>query len=83
VDLRGSLNGPGKRCPCKLPGCIDDLVPDRHAVCITSRRELGGRYGAFNLGRVAVTLEHQVRDAPDVDLRYHAANGRRGSPRKV
>jgi hypothetical protein len=63
---------------CELPDCIDDPPPDCLAVLIASLREFVDPSGAFRYGVVAVMLEHQVGDAPDVDLGYHAANGRRG-----
>jgi hypothetical protein len=54
------------------------LPPDSLAVVIAGLREFVDPSGTFRLGVVALMLEHQVGDAPDIDLRYHAANGRRG-----
>jgi hypothetical protein len=73
-------------CQCSGPGgvvftsCPIASMTRRHtaAVVIASLREFVDPSGAFRHGVVAVMLEHQVGDAPDVDLGYHAANGRRG-----
>jgi hypothetical protein len=54
-----------------------DPAPDRGTVVIAGGRELVGAHGAFHLGVVAVALEHQVGDAPDVDLEYHPWKARR------
>src|SRR5437016_5294119 len=42
---------------------------DRNARKIAIRRKLVGALGAFHPRVVAVVLEHQIGDAPDIDLR--------------
>ena len=57
----------------ELPDGIDNPHPDRHAGVVTIFSELVDPSCAFRLGVVAVVLEHQVGDPPNVDLGYHAA----------
>jgi hypothetical protein len=73
----GSVHRAGGCFVRKLRDGVRDPAPDGGAVVFASGRELVGAHGAFRLGVVAVMLEHQG-GAPDIDLRYHAANGRRG-----
>ena len=42
---------------------------------IEKGREVVGPLGAFHRGLIAVTLEHQIGNAPDVYLRDHAVKG--------
>jgi hypothetical protein len=51
---------------------IDNPTPDRHAGGITRGCELVGSSSAFYKSPISVAFKHQVRDAPDVDLGYHA-----------
>ena len=44
----------------------------RHAGKIAISSEFLGSLSAFQLGRLAVTGDHEVGYAPDVDFRYHA-----------
>ena len=52
--------------------------PDRNAGVVTIRCELVGPSSTFRPGVVAGALEHQVGDAPNVDLAYHAGKARPG-----
>jgi len=63
--------GPGGCQVHELADCTRDPAPDRHAGSIPDLSEFIGPSRAFRLGLVAVALEHQVSDVPDVDLRYH------------
>ena len=58
----------------KFTSCLTahNLVPDRYAGRIPDLPEFVSPSRAFYLGKVAVALEHQVGDAPDVDFRDHA-----------
>jgi hypothetical protein len=49
-----------------------DPAPGRRAVVIAGGCELVGAGGAFLQRSLAVALEHQVRGAPNVDLRYQS-----------
>jgi hypothetical protein len=61
-----------KRRVRELPDGVDDPEADRYPDGVTSCRELVGSSGTLHLGRGAVAFEHQVRDAPNIDLGYHA-----------
>jgi len=50
------------------PEGSDNPHPDRHAGVVTIFSELVDPSWAFRLGVVAVVLEHQVGDPPNVDL---------------
>ena len=59
---------PGRLHVSELPEGIDDPQPDRHAGVRYHPPRTRRPVIAFHLGVVAVTLEHQVGDAPNVDL---------------
>jgi len=63
----------GRRNVHELPDCTRNPAPDRHAGSIADLPEFLGPPLAFRLGLVAVALEHQVGDAPDIDFRDHSA----------
>src|SRR4029077_20286140 len=68
------------RCRVReLPDDVANPKPDYLAGGVASCPELIGMTSAFLSGPVAIAFKHQVRDAPDVDLGYHAAKARRGS----
>ena len=58
----------------KLPDCSRDPAPNRHAGRVPDLPEFIGPSCAFHLGQVAVTFQHQVGDAPNVDLWDHAGS---------
>src|SRR5690349_19900187 len=72
-NVARSVHRSRRRRVRELPDCVDDPEPDRYTDGVTSCREFVGSSGALHLGRVAVAFKHQVGDAPDVDLGYHAA----------
>src|SRR6516165_8125891 len=49
-----------------------DKPPDSGAIVIALLRKLFRPYSTFYVSLVAVALEHQVSDAPDIDLGDHA-----------
>ena len=55
----------------ELPDGIDNPHPDRYAGVVSILSELVDPSLAFLLGGVAVVLEHQVGDPPNVDLGDH------------
>jgi len=63
---------------CKFFDRVDNATPDGGVLVIADGREFAGRPGAFGLGLDSVPFHHQVRDAPAVDLAYHAGQARRG-----
>ena len=62
----------GRRCVRELSDDVANPKPDYLAGGVASCPELIGMTSAFLPGFVTVAFEHQVRDAPDVDLWYHA-----------
>jgi hypothetical protein len=66
------MHRPGGRRDRELTDDVDDPQPDRHAGKIAIRSEFLGSLSAFQLGRLAVTGDHEVGCAPDLDFRYHA-----------
>jgi hypothetical protein len=61
------------RCPVdELPHCIGDPPPDRFAGPIALFRKFFRPYSTFYIRLVAVALEHQIGDAPDIDFGDHA-----------
>ena len=66
------MHQPGRRHVRQLGDRIRNSASDRHAGDVAIRRELVGPSSAFRLDVVVVALEHQVSDAPDVDVGYHA-----------
>jgi hypothetical protein len=61
-----------RRCPVhELPDRISDAPPDRRAVVIALFSKLLGSLDAFHFRLIAIVLEHQIGDAPDVDFRDH------------
>ena len=61
---------------CAIPMLLgSNPAPDRHAGRIPDLPEFVSPSRAFYLGKVAVALEHQVSDAPDIDVRDHAKKG--------
>lgn len=69
--LRRSVERPGRRLVRELMNSVGDPAQHRLAVVIVLRGELLGARSAFLKGLVAVTLQHKVGGAPDVDLGYH------------
>jgi len=62
-----------RRCHVhELPDYTRDPAPDSNSLGIPNLPEFVGPSLAFGLCLVAVVLEHQVSDAPDIDLRDHA-----------
>jgi hypothetical protein len=55
--------------PAKPLGHVGDQVVDHREPRLAAGHKLVGRTAGF----VAVSLEHQVRGAPDVDVGYHSA----------
>jgi hypothetical protein len=49
-----------------------DPTPDSHPSVIAGRYKVLGTPVALGSSLVSVSLDHQVRDTPDVDLGYHA-----------
>jgi hypothetical protein len=75
---------------CKLPNSNCDSTPDRRTSVIAFCRKLGAGAPRLALraklrstpvpilfGLVGVSVDHQHRDTPDVDLPYHAGKDRR------
>jgi hypothetical protein len=56
----------------KLPDSMRNPAPSRGATVISAGRGLVGAHGALLERLFAVTLEHQIGGAPDVDFRDHA-----------
>ena len=56
----------------KLPDRINNPPPDRFAGPIALFRKFFRPYSTFYIRLVAVALEHQIGDAPNVDLGDHA-----------
>jgi NADPH-dependent 2,4-dienoyl-CoA reductase/sulfur reductase-like enzyme len=68
------------RCRVReLPDYVANPKPDHLAGGVASCPELIGMTGAFLPGPVPIAFKHQVRHAPNVDLRYHAGKIRQGS----
>ena len=61
----------GGRVVRELTDGMRDPAPDRLAFVIVLRGELVGARGALLNGPGAISLEHEVGCAPDVDLGYH------------
>jgi hypothetical protein len=76
---RSQISAPARGASYSRAGRVDDPEPECYPHGVTSCGELVGSSGAFHLGRGAVAFEHQVRDAPNVDLGYHAEWARRSS----
>jgi hypothetical protein len=51
-----------------LPDRTRNPAPDRNARSIPDLPEFIGPSRAFHFGQVAVTFQHRVGDAPDIDL---------------
>ena len=66
------MHRPGRRRDRELTDDVDDPQPDRRAGKIAIRSEFLGSLSAFQLGRLAVTGDHEVGCAPDLDFRYYA-----------
>ena len=64
---------------CELPHCVEDAQPDRNAGKVTIARQLFGSSSALRSRLLAKAVEHQVGNAPDVDLWYHAGEANRGT----
>jgi hypothetical protein len=64
----------------ELPDCIGDPPPNRGTVVIARLRKFFRPYRAFYVRLIAVALQHQVGDAPDVDFRDRTdwLSGKRG-----
>jgi hypothetical protein len=62
----------GRSVVGELPDCGGDPAPDRRAIVVAGGGEFVGARRAFLERFVAVTLEHEVGGAPDIDLGYHA-----------
>ena len=61
------------RCHVReLPHRIGEPPPDRCAGTIAIQRKFLRAYRAFQLGLIAVTLQHQVGDAPDIEFGDYA-----------
>ena len=60
-----------------------DAAPRRRAVAVAGGRQLMGARGAFLERPIAVTLEHELRRPPNVDLGYHVAKAARPPTKKV
>jgi hypothetical protein len=71
------LSVPWPRRVCKLLDSDCDPTPDSRPSVIPFRCSLLGTPEAIHLALVSVTLDHQHRDAPDLDLPYHAGNDSR------
>jgi hypothetical protein len=56
----------------KLLDRDSDPTPDSRPSVIAFRCSLLGTPEAISLGLVGVAIDHQHRDAPDLDLPYHA-----------
>jgi len=69
---RQSVYRSGRCYVHELLDCTRNPPPDRNAGRIPDLSEFVGPSRAFCLGQVAITLQHQVGDAPDVDLGDHA-----------
>jgi hypothetical protein len=70
-----------RRCHVhELPDCIGDPPPDRSTGAVTILSKLRRPYRTFRLSLIAVVLEHQVGDAPNVDLRYQSARLMKSPP---
>jgi hypothetical protein len=76
---RSQISAPARGASYSRAGRVDDPEPECYPHGVTSCGELVGSSGAFHLGRGAVAFEHQVRDAPNVDLGYHAEQARRST----
>ena len=62
-----------------LTSCLtapNDTAPNRHTGSIPGLPEFVSPSRAFHLGQVAVALEHQVGDAPNVNIAYSDDVGR-------
>ena len=66
------VNRPRRRHVFYLPDRINNPPPDRLASPIARLSKLFRPYRAFYVRLVAVALEHQVGDAPDIDFGDHA-----------
>jgi len=63
----------------QLPDCIGNPPPHRRAGTIAIQGQLLHPYRAFCRGLIAVAFQHQVGDAPDVDLGDHARKSYRSN----
>jgi len=62
---------------CKLLNSNCDPTPDSRTSVIAVCCKLRSTPVAIGFGLVGVSVDHQHRDTPDVDLPYHAGKGRR------
>ena len=69
--VRHSVHRSGRGHVHELSDCTRDPAPDRHAGSVAHLPEFVGSSRAFRLSLIAVALEHQVSDAPNVDPGYH------------
>jgi hypothetical protein len=67
-----SVHWSGRYGVHELPNCIGDPPPDCRAAAVAIRSKLRRPYRTLRLSLIAVALEHQVGDTPDVDFRDHA-----------
>ena len=56
------MHRPGRCRDRELTDDVDDPQPDRHAGKIAIRSEFLGSLSAFQLGRLAVTVDHKVAE---------------------
>jgi hypothetical protein len=69
-----------RRCHVhELPDCTRDPAPDRHARLIPYLPKFARPSRAFYIRLVAVALQHQVSDTPDIDPRDHALESYRSN----
>jgi hypothetical protein len=67
----GSMYRSGRRGVHELADCIGDPPAGRSASAVALFSKLVGSLNAFHFRPIAVAFQHQVGDAPDVDLRDH------------